>query len=379
MRVSPTALAEGGEELGGIIGDRNAAMADGNELRAVSVTVHHHNHQARMGLGIAVAVAIWIAAYWELQTFADWLTYGLFHFSRSTQVGSAVDFFLTDVPKIFLLLSGIVTVVAVIRSYFPPERVRRLLAGKGELGGTALAALLGTVTPFCSCSAVPMFIGFVESGLPLAVTFGFLIASPVVNEVALVMLAGLFGIQIAVFYVGMGLVVAIVGGTVIGHLHLEDQVEDYVYRIQLGASSEQHPAFSQRLRDAIAYTRDILRRVFPWVLGGIAVGAWIHGYAPTSLVVQIAGRGNPFAVPLAVLLAIPLYSNAAGTIPIVQALIQKGLPMGTTLAFMMAITAISTPEMIILRRVIKWKLIAIFIAVVTLAIIAMGYVFNAVL
>jgi uncharacterized membrane protein YraQ (UPF0718 family) len=378
--MSPTALAQGSDEaLEGMGGQRNAA-ADGTAVRATSVVARHRGRHIRVGLGIAAAVAIWIAAYWELQTFADWLTYDLFHLSRGTQVGSAVDFFLTDVPKIFLLLSGIVTVVAVIRSYFPPERVRRLLSGKGKLGGTALAALLGTVTPFCSCSAVPMFIGFVESGLPLGVTFDFLIASPVVNEVALVMLAGLFGIQIAVFYVGMGLVVAIVGGTVIGHLHLEDQVEDYVYRVQLGASSEQHPDFSQRLGDAIAYTRDILRRVFfPWVLGGIAVGAWIHGYAPTSLVVQIAGRGNPFAVPLAVLLAIPLYSNAAGTIPIVQALIQKGLPMGTTLAFMMAITAISTPEMIILRRVIKWKLIAVFITVVTLAIIAMGYVFNAVL
>jgi uncharacterized membrane protein YraQ (UPF0718 family) len=362
-----------------MIRERSVTEADRTDMTGVRVAVPHTPRRVRVGLAIAAAVAIWIAAYWELQTAADWLTYDLLHLSRGTQVGSAVDFFLNDVPKIFLLLSGIVTVVAVIRSYFPPERVRRLLAGKGELGGTALAALLGTVTPFCSCSAVPMFIGFVESGLPLGVTFGFLIASPVVNEVALVMLAGLFGIQIAVFYVGMGLVVAIVGGTVIGHLHLEDQVEDYVYRIQLGASSEEHPVFSQRLRDAIAYTRGILRRVFPWVLGGIAVGAWIHGYAPTALVVQIAGRGNPFAVPIAVLLAVPLYSNAAGTIPIVQALIQKGLPMGTTLAFMMAITAISTPEMIILRRVIKWKLIAVFIAVVTLAIIAMGYVFNAVL
>ncbi len=322
---------------------------------------------------------MWVGAYSQLDTFAAWLTYDVIHLGRSTRLGSAVDFFATDIPKIFLLLSGIITVVTVIRSYFPPERVKRALSGKGEFAGTGLAALLGTVTPFCSCSAVPMFIGFVESGLPLSVTFGFLIAAPVVNEVALVLLAGLFGIQIALLYIGLGLVVAVLGGTVIGRLHLENQIEDYVFQIKVGETEAAQLTFAERLRDGVAYTKDILRRVFPWVLGGIAVGALIHGYAPTALVVQYAGPGNPLAVPLAVLIAIPLYSNAAGTIPIVQALLAKGMPIGTTLAFMMAITAISTPEMIILRRVIKWKLIAVFIAIVTIAIIAMGYVFNAVL
>jgi uncharacterized protein len=242
-----------------------------------------------------------------------------------------------------------------------------------------LAALLGTVTPFCSCSAVPMFIGFVESGLPLGVTFGFLIASPVVNEVALALLAGLFGIKVALLYVGLGLIVAVAGGTVIGRLHLESEVEEYVYRVKVGELQVEHPDFRRRLNDAAAYTKDILRRVWPWVLGGIVLGAAIHGYAPTGFVAEYAGRGNPLAVPLVVLVAVPLYSNAAGTIPIVQALISKGLPMGTTLAFMMAITAISTPEMIILRKVIKPKLIATFISVVALSIVAMGYVFNAVL
>ena len=337
------------------------------------------HQRLRLGLGLAAAVVVWVGAYSQLDTFAAWLTYDVIHLGRGTQLGGAVDFFATDIPKIFLLLSGIITVVTVIRSYFPPERVKRALAGKGEFAGTVLAALLGTVTPFCSCSAVPMFIGFVESGLPLSVTFGFLIAAPVVNEVALVLLAGLFGIQVALLYIGLGLVVAVLGGTVIGRLHLENQVEEYVYQIKVGETDAAHLVFADRLRDGVAYTKDILRRVFPWVIGGIAVGAWIHGYAPTGLVVQYAGPGNPLAVPLAVLIAIPLYSNAAGTIPIVQALLAKGMPMGTTLAFMMAITAISTPEMIILRRVIKWKLIAVFIAIVTLAIIAMGYVFNAVL
>ena len=341
---------------------------------------HEHRHQrVRLGLALAAAALVWVGAYSQLDTFAAWLTYDVIHLGRGTRLGSAVDFFATDIPKIFLLLSGIITVVTVIRSYFPPERVKRALSGKGEFAGTGLAALLGTVTPFCSCSAVPMFIGFVESGLPLSVTFGFLIAAPVVNEVALVLLAGLFGIQVALLYIGLGLVVAVLGGTVIGRLHLENQIEDYVFQIKVGETDAAQITFADRLRDGVAYTKDILRRVFPWVLGGIAVGALIHGYAPTSLVVQYAGPGNPLAVPLAVLIAIPLYSNAAGTIPIVQALLAKGMPIGTTLAFMMAITAISTPEMIILRRVIKWKLIAVFIAIVTIAIIAMGYVFNAVL
>ncbi len=332
-----------------------------------------------LALALAVAVGAWLELYWQLGRFAAWLTYDLLGLDRHTHLASSVDFFATDVPKIFLLLGGIIPVVSVLRSYFPPERVKKVVSGKGELLGTVLAALLGTVTPFCSCSAVPMFIGFVESGLPLGVTFGFLIASPVVNEVALVLLAGLFGLKVALLYVGLGLVVAIVGGTVIGRLHLEDQVEDYVYKIKMGEVAVTRVAFSQRLADAFSYTQDIMSRVFPWVLGGIVFGAAIHGYAPTGFVAHYAGRGNPLAVPMVVLIAVPLYSNAAGTIPIVQALIQKGLPMGTTLAFMMAITAISTPEMVILRKVIKPKLIAVFITVVTLAIVMIGYVFNAVL
>ena len=327
---------------------------------------------------IVAVAAVWIWLYMNLQVFANWLAYGVFHLSPTARLGMAVDFFATDVPKIFLLLVGIITAVSIIRSYFPPQRVKAAMAGRGEFTGTVLAALLGIVTPFCSCSAVPLFIGFVESGLPLGVTFAFLISSPVVNEVALILLAGLFGWWVALLYVGLGLVVAVAGGNIIGRLHLENQVEDYVYKIKVGAIDEAQPMFRQRIHDAVTYMADLLRRIFPWVLGGIALGALIHGYAPTSLVVRYAGRGNPFAVLIAVLIAIPLYSNAAGTIPIVQALISKGLPIGTALAFMMAITAISTPEMIILRKVVKPKLIGIFVAVVTVAIIIIGYVFNAV-
>jgi len=327
----------------------------------------------------ALAIALWVIAYGQIQALADLLAFEVLGLEPGSHLGEAVAFFLYDVPKIFLLLSGIIFVVTVIRSFFPPERVRRVLVARGEFSGTALAALLGVVTPFCSCSAVPLFIGFVESGIPLGVTFGFLIAAPVVNEVALVLLAGLFGWQVALLYVGTGLLVATVGGVVIGRLGLDDQVEAYVREIKLGNAHEERPTFAQRLTEAWAYTRDLLRRVMPWVVGGIAVGALIHGYVPTEFVVEYAGRDNPLAVPLAVLIAIPLYSNAAGTIPIVQALMAKGVPLGTTLAFMMAITAISVPELVILRRVIKPRLIAVFVAVVTAAIIMIGYLFNAIL
>jgi uncharacterized membrane protein YraQ (UPF0718 family) len=244
--------------------------------------------------------------------------------------------------------------------------------------GTMAAASFGIVTPFCSCSAVPLFIGFVEAGIPLGVTFAFLISSPMVNEVALVLLWGLFGPGIALIYMGAGLTVAIVGGLVIGKLGMERYVEDYVWALQGkgGAAIEIHLTWEDRVHDAWAYTKDLVRRIAPYLLIGIAIGALIHGYAPTDLVAAIGGRSNPFAVPIVVLIAIPLYSNAAGTIPIVQALLGKGMPLGTTLAFMMAITAISLPEFIILRRVIRWPLIAVFATTVTIGILCIGYLFN---
>ena len=332
-----------------------------------------------LGVRIVAAIVVWLLMYSQLEALANTVTFEWIGLERGSHLGDAVAFFLYDVPKITLLLAGIVIIVSVIRSYFPPERVRRALAARGEHVGTVMAALLGVVTPFCSCSAVPLFIGFVESGVPLGVTFSFLIAAPVVNEVALVLLAGLFGWQIALLYVGTGLLIAIIGGTVIGRLGLDGQVEEYVRQIKMGTAVERHITFEERITEAVAYTRDLLKKVLPWVLGGIAIGALIHGYAPTDFVVEYAGRDNLLAVPLAVLVAIPLYSNAAGTIPIVQALMAKGVPLGTTLAFMMAVTAISVPELVILRRVIKPKLIAAYVGVVTLAIIAIGYLFNSVM
>lgn len=314
-----------------------------------------------------------------LKFLADSLVYTLVGVQPGTRLGEALDFFFYDSMKVFLLLVVIIFVVAVIRSFFPPERSRKLLGNRREYVGNFLAALLGIVMPFCSCSAVPLFIGFVESGLPLGVTFSFLISSPTVNEVAMVMLWGLFGWKIALIYVSTGVIIAFFSGILIGKLKLEHLVEDYVYKIKMGGSEAIAPSWKERLEYARDYTKDILGRVWLFVLIGIGLGAWIHGYVPMDFVLKYAGPGNPFAVIVAVLIGIPLYSNAAGTIPIVQALVEKGLPMGTALAFMMSIVAISTPEMIILRKVIKPKLIAIFTGIVAVAIVIVGYLFNAIL
>jgi uncharacterized membrane protein YraQ (UPF0718 family) len=314
-----------------------------------------------------------------LKDAADYLVFNLMGLQPGTHSGEAVNFFVYDTAKVFLLLIVIIFAVAVIRSYFPPERARKLLIHSRLYVGNVLAALLGIVTPFCSCSAVPMFIGFIESGLPLGVTFSFLISSPTVNEVALVMLWGLFGWKIALLYTATGVIIAIIAGIVIGKLNLEKQVEDYVYEIRMGEAVVIVPTLKERLVYARDYMIDILKRVWLFVLFGIGLGAVIHGYAPIDFVVRYAGRDNPLAVIVAVILGVPLYSNAAGTIPIVQALVGKGLPMGTALAFMMAIVAISPPEMIILRKVIKPKLIAIFAGVVSVAIVIVGYLFNAIL
>ena len=329
-------------------------------------------------LTAVVAVVAWTIAWFAAAPLADWLAFGLLGLERGSHLGDAVAFFLFDVPKVLLLLLGIVTVVTLVRGFFPPEKVRGALAGRGLLTGTVAAASFGIVTPFCSCSAVPLFIGFVEAGVPLGVTFAFLISSPMVNEVALVLLWGLFGPGIALVYMAAGLAVAIVGGLVIGKLGLERYVEDYVWALQGtgGAPIVFRLTWEDRLGDAWRYTRDLVRKITPYLLVGIGIGALIHGFVPTELVVAIGGKGNPFAVPLVVLLAIPLYSNAAGTIPIVQALLGKGMPLGTTLAFMMAITAISLPEFIILKKVIKPPLIAIFATIVTIGVLFVGYLFN---
>jgi uncharacterized protein len=315
-----------------------------------------------------------------VKIFADWLTYSVFEMTVGTHLADAVNFFIYDTIKIILMLTVIIYIVSIIRSFFPPEKVKNVLAGKSEFTGNILASLLGIVTPFCSCSAVPVFIGFLEAGVPLGVTLSFLIASPMINEVALVLLWGLFGAKIALIYIGTGMVVAITAGFILGKIPaVEKMVEDYVWEIRMGDVILPDLTWKDRFEEARFHTEDILKRVILYVILGIGVGAIIHGYAPIDFVARYAGRDNPLAVPLAVLIAIPLYSNAAGTIPIVQALMGKGMPLGTVLAFMMAVTAISFPEMVILRKVLKVKLLVIFAAIMTVAIIMVGYLFNAII
>ncbi len=314
-----------------------------------------------------------------LKDFADYITYVLLKLAPASHAGDALNFFIYDTIKIFLLLSTIVFVVAVIRAYFPPEKTRKILTHKKEIIGNILAALLGIVTPFCSCSAVPLFIGFVEAGVPLGVTFSFLISSPMVNEVALIMLWGLFGWRIALIYTGTGVVLAILSGIVIGKLSMEKYVQDYVWKIRAGDMEIVETTFREKIGYARGYTTDLLKKLWPYVVIGVGMGALVHGYVPTDFVVKYAGKDNPLAVLVAVLIGIPLYSNAAGMIPVVQALVGKGMPMGTVLAFMMSVTAISFPEAVILKNVLKMPLIVTFFSIVAVGIVIVGYLFNAIL
>ena len=329
-------------------------------------------------LYLAAAGVLWVVAYSTLPDLANYVSYGLLGLDPATPLGSAVGFFLYDVPKILLLLTLIVFLVGIVRSFFSPERTRQALGGKREGVGNVLAAALGVVTPFCSCSAVPLFLGFVESGIPLGVTFSFLIAAPMVNEVALVMLLGMFGWRVAALYLTTGLLIAIAAGWLIGRLRLEHWVADWVYEIRMGQT--QHAEDNRTWGERVAYARqavqDIVGRVWLFVVIGIAVGAAIHGYVPEDFMAGIMGRQAWWSVPAAVLVGIPMYSNAAGVIPIVQALMGKGAALGTVLAFMMSVIALSLPEIIILRKVLKWQLIATFLGVVGTGIVLVGYLFN---
>lgn len=332
---------------------------------------------ARIILILTGVVVVWIIAYSNIQSLANWLTFSLFGIGKGTHLGDSLSFFLYDVPKILLLLSGMIFLISILRTFFSPERTRALLGGKRQGVGNVLAAMLGIVTPFCSCSAVPLFIGFVESGIPLGVTFSFLIAAPTINEVAVVMLFGLFGWKVAGLYVVTGLIIAILAGMLIGRLHLENFVEDFVWQIQsAGGGVVEHLTWSDRLKRAWQSVREIVGKVWLYVIVGIAVGAAIHGYVPETALAGIMGKQAWWSVPAAVLLGVPLYSNAAGVIPIVSALMEKGASLGTVLAFMMSVVGLSLPEMIILRRVLKPKLLAIFIGILAVAFILTGYLFN---
>lgn len=309
----------------------------------------------------------------------DWLVYDFLKMRHGDRFPEALNFFLYDTIKIFVLLTVIIFIVALIRSLFSPEKTRAFLSDKRGYWGNVLAALLGIVTPFCSCSAVPLFLGFLEAGVPLGVTFSFLVASPMINEVALVMLWGLFGWKISLIYICSGLTIAIFSGLVIGNLRVEDLVERFDGKKRVCCAPSEVMTFKQRAMYAEGYTADLLKSIWPFIIIGIGLGAWIHGYVPADFLAKYAGRENWFAVPLATLIGIPLYSNAAGVIPLVSALTEKGVAMGTALSFMMAVTALSLPEFIILRKVMKLKLLMIFASVVGMGIIFTGYAFNYIL
>ncbi len=315
-----------------------------------------------------------------IQWLADWLVYIVFNITKGSALGNTVNFFIYDSIKIVILLAVIIFVVSLIRSYFPPEKTKKFLSkAKFPIINNLMAALFGIVTPFCSCSAVPLFIGFVEAGVPLGVTLSFLISAPMVNEVALILLWGLFGWKIALIYVTSGVIIATVAGWILGKLKLEKWVEDFVYKIKSVKSDEKQLEFKDRIDYAKHYAIDIVKSVWVYILIGVGLGALMHGYAPSDLLVKYAGPNNFFAVPLATLIGIPLYSNAAGTIPIVSVLIDKGMAMGTALAFMMAVTALSLPEFIILKKVLKPKLIMTYATIVGLGIMFTGYLFNAII
>ena len=337
-------------------------------------------------IGVPALVAWWFI-YMRLEPFAGWLARHFVQFlpinfsalGNTEHLRSALEFLFYDTPKVIMLLVLVVFGIGIIRSYFTPERTRKILAGKNESVGNVLAALLGIVTPFCSCSAVPLFIGFLTASVPLGVTFSFLISAPMVNEIALVLLYGLFGWKIAAIYMSTGLIIAILAGWTIGRFKMEHQLEDWVYKIQIGESGvydEERKRFVDRIQFGLEAVRDIVGKVWIYLILGIAVGAGIHGYVPAGYLASIMGKGAWWSVPVAVLIGIPIYSNAAGIIPVVSALIEKGAAIGTVLAFMMSVVAISFPETVILRKVLKPKLILVFTGVVAVGIIIVGYLFN---
>ncbi len=349
-------------------------------MSAHATETRHGKTDVRLWTTLVGVTLLWLTLYRANGSFWNWVLFHIGGLSPDERLGETIRFFVFDTTKILLLLTGIIFLVTILRSFMSIERTRALLGGQREGLANVAAAALGVATPFCSCSAVPAFIGFVAAGVPIGVTLSFLIASPLVNEVALVLLYGMFGWKIALLYLSAGLSIAIVAGYALGRMHAERWVEPFVFETKVGRAG---PGLRLEWRERIELARDevakIVRKVLPYLLAGIGLGAVIHGWVPQSFFEKYAGPGNPFAVPLAVLIGIPLYSNAAGILPLVEALYAKGLGMGTLLAFMMAVVALSLPEMILLRRVLKPRLIAAFIAVVATGILLVGYLFNAVL
>jgi uncharacterized membrane protein YraQ (UPF0718 family) len=373
-------VVEGASSPSGCCGPK--PIVDDIACCAVPKSAGRSPSAARRTLSWLVAgLALWAVAYAAVFPLSELLTYDVLGLSRQSHLGQSVAFFLYDAPKVLLLLTLIVFVVGVIQSFFSPERARSILTGKRESVGNVLASLLGVVTPFCSCSAVPLFLGFVEVGIPLGVTLSFLISAPMVNEVALVLLFGLFGWKVAALYLGTGLAIAIASGWILGRMKLERHIEAWVHEGMKPAlrGSAGPLGFEGRVGKGLESVRKVVGKVWPWVLAGIAVGAGIHGYVPEGLLASFMGKSAWWSVPAAVVIGVPMYSNAAGMIPIVQALLAKGAALGTVLAFMMSVIGLSLPEVIILRKVLRPPLIAAFVGVVATGILIVGFVFNAVL
>lgn len=325
-----------------------------------------------------VLLPLWIITYWNLQPLADFVIDDLVGMAAGTHLTETIRFFIFEVPKVMLLLVLIIFGVGILRTYFTTEKTRKILEGKSLFTGNILASLLGIVTPFCSCSAIPLFLGFVEAGVPIGVTFSFLIAAPMINEVALVLLAGLFGWKVAVIYVVTGLTIAILSGWLIGKLRLEKYVADWVFQVKSNHQDEEESkfAFYDRIKAGYDSVKEIVGKIWIYIIIGIAVGAGAHGYVPEDFLGSLLGKENWYGVPLAILMGVPMYSNAAGIIPIVSVLIEKGVSLGTALAFMMSVIALSLPEIIILKKVLKWQLIVTFVGIVASGIVLVGFIFN---
>ncbi|MBN1181355.1 MAG: permease [Bacteroidales bacterium] len=325
-----------------------------------------------------ILLIVWVVFYYYLHQIADFIVFSLLRLEEGTHLTESIRFFIYEVPKVMLLLMLIVFLVGIIRSWFSPEKTRKALEGKSLFLGNVMAASLGIVTPFCSCSAIPLFLGFVEAGIPIGVTFSFLIAAPMINEVALVLLVGMFGWKVAAFYVLTGLVIAIISGFILEKLKLQKYVADWVFKMQANKidMEVQRITFNDRLNAGFRAVKEIVGKIWIFILIGIAVGAGAHGYVPDEYLANALGDKNWYSVPLAIMVGIPLYSNAAGIVPVVSVLMEKGVSMGTALAFMMSVIGLSLPEVIILKKVLKWQLIAVFIGVVAVGIIIVGYVFN---
>ncbi|OFX60583.1 MAG: hypothetical protein A2W84_10475 [Bacteroidetes bacterium GWC2_40_13] len=338
----------------------------------------YFNNWAHGLLAPLVLLLIWLGLYLSLQRISNFLIDQVFQLEAGTHFTEALRFFIFEVPKVLLLLVLIIFLVGVVRTFFTPEKTRKALEGKSLFTGNVLASLLGVVTPFCSCSAIPLFLGFVEAGIPLGVTFSFLISAPMVNEVAVVLLLGLFGWKVMLIYISTGLLIAIVSGFILQKIRMEKYVAEWAYQVKTNqqAVGEIKISLQERISKGFESVKEIVGKIWIYIVVGIAVGAGAHGYVPEDFLTSLLGKGNWYSVPVAILIGVPMYSNAAGIIPIISVLIEKGVSLGTALAFMMSVIALSLPEIIILKKVLKWPLIAAFVGVVTTGIIIVGYMFN---